>query len=117
MLDIRLLGGFAVQLEGAEVPDDAWRLRKARALVKLRELVTGAYLDLAHLVDADAAAEVLQRALALDPLHERATRHLMRAYAAAGRRQRALEAFEQLRTALRGAYEAEPDEETRRLYR
>ncbi len=235
MLDIRLLGGFAVQADGTDVPDDAWRLRKARALVKLlalapghrlhreqvfevlwpgrddaraltnnlhqalyaarraldsagadgsamlalrddvlslngeiavdavaleaaiaaaradatapayeaalagahgellpedryedwtgdrrealRELVTGAYLDLAHLLDADAAAEVLQRALAIDPLHERATRHLMRAYADAGRRQRALEAFEQLRVALRSAYEADPDEETRRLYR
>src|SRR3954471_19250333 len=192
MLDIRLLGGFAVQVEGTEVPEDAWRLRKARALMKLlalapghrlhrdqasallwpdredaratannlhqavyaarrafdaagadgaavlalrddvlalpgevrvdaveleaavaaaratgtaaaleralagadaellpedryedwtterrealRELVTAAYLELAQLVDDDAAALVLQRALALDPLHERATR-------------------------------------------
>src|SRR5436190_5353088 len=235
MLDIRLLGGFAVQIGGAEVPEDAWRLRKARSLVKLlalapghrlhrdqasallwpdrddaravannlhqavyaarraldaagadgaavlalrddvlslhgdvavdavgleaaiaaaradggasayeaalagargellpedryedwtsdrrdalRELVTAAHLELAVLLDPDAAAEVLQRALVLDPLHERATRHLMRAYAAAGRRQRALEAVEQLRSALRAAYEADPDEETRRLYR
>jgi predicted ATPase/DNA-binding SARP family transcriptional activator len=236
MLDIRLLGGFTVQVDGAPVPDDAWRLRKARALVKLlalapghrvhreqagallwpdraddarsvannlhqavyaarraldaanadgaaiialrddvlafqgdvrvdaieleaaivaaradgtpaafervlagahdellpedryedwtaerrealRELVTGAYVDLAHLLGEDAAIEVLQRALALDPLHERATRHLMLAYARAGRRQRALEAFEQLRAGLRGAYEADPDAETRRLYR
>src|SRR4051794_39950765 len=235
MLDIRLLGGFAVQVEGTEVPEDAWRLRKARALMKLlalapghrlhrdqasallwpdredaratannlhqavyaarraldaagadgaavlalrddvlslngelnvdvveleaavaaaradgsagafdaalalahaellpedryedwttdrrealRELVTAAHLELAQLLDADAAAETLQRALALDPLHERATRDLMRAYAHAGRRQRALEAFEQLRSALITAYAADPDEETRRLYR
>jgi predicted ATPase/DNA-binding SARP family transcriptional activator len=235
MLDIRLLGGFAVQLNGTDVPEDAWRLRKARALVKLlalapghrlhreqastllwpgkddaralannlhqalyaarraldaagaggaamlalrddvlslhgditvdaaeletalaaaraegtvaayegalehargellpedryedwttdrrealREQVTAAYLDLARLVDSGAAAEVLQRALAVDPLHERATRHLMRAYAAAGRRQRALEAFEQLRSALRSTYAADPDDETRALYR
>jgi predicted ATPase/DNA-binding SARP family transcriptional activator len=236
MLDIRTLGGFAVQVDGTPVPEDGWRLRKARALVKLlalapghrmhreqagallwpdrvddaravannlhqavyaarraldaagaegaavlalrddvlalhgdvrvdvleleaaiaaaraqgtaaaleraladghgellpedlyedwtverreamRELVTGAYLDLAQLVDDATAAEVLQRALALDPLHERATRHLMRSYAQAGRRQRALEVFEQLRGGLRSAYAAEPDEETRRLYR
>ena len=238
MLDIRLLGGFAVQVDGTDVPDDAWRLRKARALVKLlalapghrmhreqvyraavagqggraraqqqpapgglrraprargggrrrrgdpgaarrrasactatstvdaveleardrrgarrrralaayeaalagaggellpedryedwttdrrdalRELVITAYLELAALQELpDDAAEVLQRALALDPLHERATRPLMRAYADAGRRQRALEAFEHLRGALRDAYGADPDEETRRLYR
>jgi len=235
MLDIRLLGGFAVRYEGTVVPEDGWRLRKARALVKLlalapghrlhreqaydllwpdrddaravannlhqavyaarraldaagadgaavlalrddvlslngevtvdavgleaaiaaaranggaaayeaafagahgellpedryeewttdrrdalRELVTAAHLELAALLEPDAAAEALQRALALDPLHERATRHLMRAYADAGRRQRALEAFEQLRGALRSAFEADPDEETRRLYR
>jgi len=235
LLDIRLLGGFAVQVDGADVPDDSWRLRKARALVKLlalapgqrlhreqvfealwpgrddaraltnklhqalyaarraldtagadgaatlalrddvlslngdveidavrleaavaaaraagtadayqdalahahgellpedryedwtgdrrdalRVLVTTAHLELAALLEPDAAAEVLQRALVLDPLHEGATRQLMRAYAAAGRRQRALEAFEHLRGALRDAYAADPDEETRRLYR
>jgi predicted ATPase/DNA-binding SARP family transcriptional activator len=236
MLDIQLLASFAVQVDGTEVPDGAWRLRKARALVKLlalapghrlhreqagallwpdraddaralannlhqavyaarraldaagadgaailalredvlglqgdvrvdaveleaaiaaaraagtpaaleealaeargellpedryedwttdrrealRELVTAAYLDLAQLVDDEAAAEVLQRALALDPLHEGATRRLMRSYANAGRRQRALEAFEQLRAGLLAAYAADPDSETRRLYR
>jgi predicted ATPase/DNA-binding SARP family transcriptional activator len=236
MLDVRLLGGFAVRVDGTEVPDDAWRLRKARALVKLlalapgnrmhrdqacallwpgkddaralnnnlhqavyaarrafdtagadgseiltlrddvlslngdvavdvvelesaiaaaradggaqayevalasvdgellpedryedwtsdrrealRELVTSAHLELAALQELpDDAAEVVQRALALDPLHERATRLLMRAYAQAGRRQRALETFEHLRGALRDAYAADPDEETRRLYR
>ena len=41
MLDIRLLGGFAVQVDGTDVPEDAWRLRKARALVKLLALAPG----------------------------------------------------------------------------
>ena len=236
MLDIRLLGAFAVHVDGTDVPGDAWRLRKARALVKLlalapshrmhreqvvellwpgkedaralnnslhqavyaarraleaagadgakvlalredvlglhgdvtvdalqleraiaaartdgraaayetalagagaellpedryedwttdrrdslRELVIAAYLELAALQELpDDAVEVLQRALALDPLHEGATRLLMRAYADAGRRQRALEAFEHLRSALNETYAADPDEETRRLYR
>ncbi|TML05280.1 MAG: transcriptional regulator, partial [Actinobacteria bacterium] len=236
MLSIRLLGGFAVHIDGTELPDDGWRLRKARALVKLlatapgnrmhreqayallwpdkddaralnnnlhqavyaarrafdatgadgsailalrddvlslngdvvvdavelesaiaaaradggapayeaalaratgellpedryedwttarrdalRELVTAAYLELAALRELpDDAAEALQQALVLDPLDERATRCLMRAYADAGRRQRALETFEHLRSALRDAYAADPDEETRRLYR
>jgi predicted ATPase/DNA-binding SARP family transcriptional activator len=236
VLSIRVLGGFAVQIDGTEVRDDAWRLRKARALVKLlalapgnrmhreqayellwpgkddaralnnnlhqavyaarrafdsagadgaallalrddvlslngevevdavaledalaaaradggaqayaaalahadgellpedryedwtterrdalRELTITGYLELAALQELpDNAAEVLQRALALDPMHERATRLMMRAYADAGRRQRALEAFEHLRNGLREAYGADPDEETRRLYR
>src|SRR5881628_188180 len=38
MLEFRLLAGFAVQIDGTEVPEDAWRLRKARALVKLLAL-------------------------------------------------------------------------------
>src|SRR5215213_5666540 len=41
MLEVRLLGGFAVQVDGVEVPEDAWRLRKARALVKLLALAPG----------------------------------------------------------------------------
>jgi predicted ATPase/DNA-binding SARP family transcriptional activator len=102
---------------GELLPEDRYEDWTTERREALRELVTGAYLDLAQLVDEDAAAEVLQRALALDPLHERATRHLMRAYVQAGRRQRALEAFEQLRTGLRNAYAADPDSKTRRLYR
>src|SRR4051794_28240214 len=102
---------------GGLLPEDEYEDWAAARRDALRELVTAAHLELAALLEPDAAAEVLQRALALDPLHERATRHLMRAYAAAGRRQRALEDFERLRTALRRTYGADPDEATRRLYR
>jgi predicted ATPase/DNA-binding SARP family transcriptional activator len=37
-LQLHLLGGFRVVAAGYMVPDDAWRLRKARALVKLLAL-------------------------------------------------------------------------------
>jgi hypothetical protein len=32
-VDIRLLGGFDVSIGARSVPDDAWRLRKAKGLV------------------------------------------------------------------------------------
>ncbi|HEY7620199.1 MAG TPA: hypothetical protein VH834_10525, partial [Solirubrobacteraceae bacterium] len=37
-LGIQLLGTFAVRVEGAPVPEEAWRLRRARTLVKLLAL-------------------------------------------------------------------------------
>ena len=38
IVSVRLLGGFAVVVEGVEVDDRAWRLRKARTLVKVLAL-------------------------------------------------------------------------------
>ena len=40
MSDVRLtlLGGFAASVDGIDVPDSAWRLKKARELVKLLAL-------------------------------------------------------------------------------
>ncbi|MFN8541250.1 MAG: hypothetical protein U0232_27675 [Thermomicrobiales bacterium] len=38
---IRLLGGFAVDINGQSIPDAAWRLQKARSLVKLLALAPG----------------------------------------------------------------------------
>ena len=71
MLDIRLLGGFAVQVDGTDVPEDAWRLRKARALVKLLALAPERRLHREQVVellwpdrdDARAAANNLHQAL------------------------------------------------------
>src|SRR5262249_43655573 len=64
-----------------------------------------------------AAIETLQRAVVEDPLHEVAHRALMRLFAAEGRRQQALAQYQQLRQALRHELEADPDPESRRLYR
>src|SRR4051794_34630829 len=53
MVRIELLGGFAVRHDGTEVPDSAWRLRKARSLVKLLALQPG------HVLHRERACELL----------------------------------------------------------
>jgi predicted ATPase/DNA-binding SARP family transcriptional activator len=53
VLGISLLGAFSVTLGGEAVPDDAWRLRKAKTLIKLLGLAPEQRLH------ADQAAELL----------------------------------------------------------
>ncbi len=67
--------------------------------------------------DPAAAADLLRTVLRHDELHEPARRELMRVLADTGRRQEALAEYETLRDALRRRLEADPDPETRRLYR
>src|SRR4051794_1976308 len=43
-LHIRLLGGFSVEIDGTPVDERAWRLRKARSLVKLLALAPGRHV-------------------------------------------------------------------------
>src|SRR5689334_22663953 len=50
---VTLLGGFAAELGGAPVPDSAWRLRKAKDLVKLLALAEG------HRLHREQAMDVL----------------------------------------------------------
>ena len=47
-----LLGGFAAEAGGAPVPDSAWRLRKAKELVKLLALADGHRLHREQAMDA-----------------------------------------------------------------
>jgi len=49
---ITLLGGFAAEVDGAPVPDSAWRLRKAKELVKLLALADGHHLHREQAMDA-----------------------------------------------------------------
>src|SRR5215475_6908148 len=49
---VTLLGGFAAEAGGAPVPDSAWRLRKARELVKLLALADGHRLHREQAMDA-----------------------------------------------------------------
>ncbi|WP_405070381.1 tetratricopeptide repeat protein [Kribbella sp. NBC_01510] len=63
------------------------------------------------------ALDALQRALAIDPRHERAVRSLMRRHAAMGRSSEALAQYERLRQELRTTYGTDPDPETQRVYR
>ena len=50
---VTLLGGFAAETAGAPVPDSAWRLRKAKELVKLLALADG------HRLHREQAMDVL----------------------------------------------------------
>ena len=65
-----LLGGFAAEADGAPVPDSAWRLRKAKDLVKLLALAEGHRLHREQAMDAlwpdrgpDSAANNLNQAV------------------------------------------------------
>jgi predicted ATPase/DNA-binding SARP family transcriptional activator len=67
--------------------------------------------------EAKAAIDVLYVLLGHDELHEGARRELMELLAESGRRQESLAEYEKLREKLRRSLEADPDPETRRLYR
>ena len=65
-----LLGGFAAETDGVPVPDSAWRLRKAKDLVKLLALADGRRLHREQAMDAlwpdrgpDSAANNLNQAV------------------------------------------------------
>jgi len=67
-LCVSLLGGFAASVDGQPVPDRAWRLRKARELVKLLALAPG------HRLHREQVMDVLWRdrdpAAAANNLHQ-----------------------------------------------
>ena len=67
--------------------------------------------------EVKAAIDVLYVLLGHDELHEGARRELMELLAESGRRQESLAEYEKLREKLRRSLEADPDPETRRLYR
>ena len=67
---LTLLGGFAAEVDGEPVPDAAWRLKKARELVKLLALAPGHRLLREQAMDElwrdrppDAAANNLNQAV------------------------------------------------------
>jgi predicted ATPase/DNA-binding SARP family transcriptional activator len=68
VLDISLLGAFSVTVGGRVIPDDAWRLRKAKTLIKLLALAPERRLH------ADRATELLwtgrDRVSARNNLHQ-----------------------------------------------
>ncbi len=67
-VDVTLLGGFEVRVDGVAVPESAWRLKKARELVKLLALARD------HRLHRDQAMDVLWRergpAAAANNLHQ-----------------------------------------------
>src|SRR3954454_16080160 len=112
----------ALELHGGELlPEDRYETWAAGRREALNEAHLGLLLELSALLteagDAQAAIEVLERAVVVDPLHEAAHRALMRLFAGTGRRQQALAQYHQLRAALKRELEAEPDPQTAQLYR
>ena len=67
-VSVALLGGFAAAVDGVPVPESAWRLKKARELVKLLALAPG------HRLQREQAMDVLWRdrepAAAANNLHQ-----------------------------------------------
>ncbi|ADB50832.1 AfsR/SARP family transcriptional regulator [Conexibacter woesei] len=106
---------------GELLPEDRYEEWTATRRESLRETRLALLVELAQAhadaADTAAAIEALQRAVVDDPLHEAAHRGLMRLFADGGRRQQALAQYQQLRDALRRTLAADPDPETRRLYR
>jgi predicted ATPase/DNA-binding SARP family transcriptional activator len=110
--------GTALDAYGGELlPEDAYESWSEARRAALGDLHCALCLELAELQEPADAIATLQRALAAAPLHEPAHRALMRTYERLGRRQDALAQFHRLRGALRRTFEAEPDAETRALYR
>src|SRR5437899_10480777 len=50
-IEVSLLGGFSVAVDGEPLPDRAWRLRKARTLVKLLALAPRRTLHRGQVID------------------------------------------------------------------
>jgi DNA-binding SARP family transcriptional activator len=115
-----LLGGFRVAVGTRTIEEDAWRLRKAAALVKLLALAPGHRLHREQTMDLlwpglgkKAASNNLRHTLhaARRILHstsgsrylasgEEAHASLMRLYALSGQRQEAILQYERLRNSL-----------------
>lgn len=119
--DLAELRAAAAAYTGDLLPEDRFEDWATRPREELRESFCDLLVDLA---DAAAAAgqdveafDALQRAIAIDPLHEGGVRGLMWRLAAMGRSSEALAQYERLRGALRTTYGTDPDPETQRLYR
>jgi predicted ATPase/DNA-binding SARP family transcriptional activator len=106
---------------GDLLPEDRFEPWAADPRAQLRQSYCDLLTDLAERAAADGheaeALDAVHRALAVDPLHERAVRALMRQHGAMGRRSEALARYERLRDDLQATYGTDPDPGTRRLYR
>ncbi|HEX2280815.1 MAG TPA: BTAD domain-containing putative transcriptional regulator, partial [Thermomicrobiales bacterium] len=70
MLEISVLGGFCVHIDGREIPGSAWRRRKSAAIVKILALAPGHRMHREQMMDllwpeldSDQAANSLYQAL------------------------------------------------------
>ncbi|MEU6069743.1 tetratricopeptide repeat protein [Streptomyces sp. NPDC047082] len=103
------------------LPEDRYELWAAEAAEALEARRTALRLGLGEALErdhrTDEAIDVLRALVAEEPLHEPGHRALMRVLADAGRRREALADYECLRDALRRDTGADPDPQTRSLFR
>lgn len=97
---------------------DTWQRQRADQLYGSLLDALEARLKQYHLAgEREAALELGQRLVGLDPLHEDGHRHLMRLYAEMGQRVSALRQYEKCRQVLQDELGVWPNEETERLFR
>src|SRR5919202_3358316 len=105
---------------GDLLPEDLYEDWASERREELRETYLALLVELAGLHEEreeyDPAIEALRLALTGDPAREEAHRGLMRLYAAAGERQRAIAQYQQLEKRLSEGLGAEPAAASRRLY-
>ena len=106
---------------GPLLPEDQyaeWALNHQERLTEIHAAVaTSVGLQLSKQGEPEAALALLEQLAAVRPHDEHLHRALINALAALGRRWEAIEAYERLRDALDEAYAAEPEPETKALYR
>ncbi|MFG2356381.1 tetratricopeptide repeat protein [Streptomyces sp. NPDC048521] len=112
----------ALVLAGPDLlPEDRYESWVSEAAGALETRRTALRLGLGEALEREQrtaeAIEVLRALVDEDPLHEPGHRALMRVLAGAGRRREALAAYERLRDALGADGGADPDPQTRSLYR
>src|SRR5262245_33694309 len=109
-----LLEGFRT----AEEPFEDWlRVERARLRERALDVLTRLLALQSAAGETDSAVQTAARLLALDPLRENAHRALMRLYARQGRRAEALRQYQLCVTVLQRELRAEPEPETKHLYR
>jgi DNA-binding SARP family transcriptional activator len=111
----------AIELYGAGLlPEDRYEEWAIERSDELQLELVAALEELASLLEArgdlDGAARVARRLVAEEPSCEEAQARLIRLYALAGRRGKALRQYEKLSELLAGELGTEPSPETQRLY-
>ena len=108
-----LLDGLSIDSEKFE----SWRRAEALQLrTKLIDVLVRLMAQAEAANEFDRAAEMGERVLVLDPLHEPAVRCLMRVRTATGQRSAAISLYRGLADALRAQLGSQPEPETRALF-
>jgi predicted ATPase/DNA-binding SARP family transcriptional activator len=106
---------------GELLPEDAYETWARHHAVAYQEWRTRLVMDVVEAQldngDADKAVVLLAPIVGADPMNEPANRALMRALGASGRRSEALLVYERLRGVLRDELAAEPEAQTREVFR